>query len=94
MLNFKQKQRKYGFKYQQLLVWDKGNAVANRYYMNAVEFVLMLRKGGAKDIINRRNKEYIKNTKYCRQQKASDRKAYFFNGNTCNKFKQCWRCCT
>lgn len=52
---------KVGFKYQQLLVWDKGNAVANKYYMNATEYILMLRKGNAKDINNRRNKKYIKN---------------------------------
>lgn len=52
---------KVGFKYQQLLVWDKGNAVANKYFMNATEYILMLRKGNAKDINNRRNKKYIKN---------------------------------
>ena len=75
---------KVGFKYQQLLVWDKGNAVANRYYMNAIEFVLMLRKGNAKDIVNRRNKKHIKNTKYFRQQKSSNWKTSFFNEHTCN----------
>ena len=41
---------KTGFKFQNLLVWDKGNAVVNRYYMNAFELVLMLRKGPAKNI--------------------------------------------
>ena len=39
-----------GFKFQQLLVWDKGNATPNRYYLNACEFILMLRKGNAKNI--------------------------------------------
>lgn len=40
-----------GFIFQQLLVWDKMNtATPNRYYMNACEFILMLRKGGAKTI--------------------------------------------
>lgn len=60
LLNFKQKQKKYGFKYQQLLVWDKGNAVANRYYMNSTEYILMLRKGNAKDINNRGTKNILR----------------------------------
>lgn len=51
---------KAGFKYQQLLVWDKGNAVANRYYMNATEYILMLRKGNAKDINNRGTKNILR----------------------------------
>lgn len=58
---------KVGFKYQQLIVWDKGNATPTHYYMNAVEFVLMLRKGNAKDISNMRNKKYITNPKYSRE---------------------------
>lgn len=41
---------KVGFKFQNLLVWDKGNAVVNRYYLNAFELILMLRKGPAKNI--------------------------------------------
>ena len=41
---------KVWFKYQQLLVWDKGNATPNRYYLNALEFILMLRKWWAKSI--------------------------------------------
>ena len=41
---------KAGFIFQNLLVWDKGNATPNRYYMNACEFILMLRKGKAKKI--------------------------------------------
>lgn len=51
---------KVGFKYQQLIVWDKQNAVANRYYMNAVEYVLMLRKGNAKDIKNMGTKNILR----------------------------------
>lgn len=39
-----------GLIYQQLLVWDKRNATPNRYYTNACEFILMLRKGAAKNI--------------------------------------------
>ena len=41
-----------GFSFQNLLVWDKGNVTPNRYYMNACEFILMLRKGKAKTINN------------------------------------------
>lgn len=43
---------KVGFKYQNLLVWDKGNCTPNKYYMNACEFILFLRKGNAKNINN------------------------------------------
>ena len=39
-----------GFEFQQLLVWNKGNATPNRYYLNACEFILMLRKGVARNI--------------------------------------------
>lgn len=41
---------KVGFKFQNLLVWVKNNATPNRYYMQSCEFILMLRKGAAKDI--------------------------------------------
>ena len=42
-----------GFKFQNLLIWDKGNVTPNRYYMQAYECILMLRKGGAKTITNK-----------------------------------------
>lgn len=51
---------KVGFKYQQLLVWDKGNATPCHYYMNAVEYILMLRKGGARDISNMGTKNILR----------------------------------
>lgn len=41
-----------GFIFQNLLVWDKGNSLPNKYYMNSYELILMLRKGGAKNINN------------------------------------------
>lgn len=41
-----------GFKFQNLLIWDKGNVTPNRYYMQGYECILMLRKGGAKSIAN------------------------------------------
>ena len=48
-----------GFKYQNLLVWNKGNATPNKWYMNACEFILFLRKGKAKNINNLGSKTII-----------------------------------
>jgi len=36
---------KVGFKFQNLLIWDKGNVTPNRWYMQGFECILMLRKG-------------------------------------------------
>lgn len=47
-----QKAENAGFIFQQLIVWDKGNSTPNRWYMNAYELILMLRKGKAKKINN------------------------------------------
>ena len=44
--------QKAGFVYQNLLVWNKGNVTPNKWYMNQCEFILMLRKGKAKNIKN------------------------------------------
>ena len=44
--------QKVKFTYQNLLVWDKGNVTPNKWYMNQCEFILMLRKGKAKNINN------------------------------------------
>lgn len=44
--------KKAGFVFQNLLVWNKGNVTPNRYYMQKCEFILMLRKGKAKNINN------------------------------------------
>lgn len=41
-----------GFKIHNLLVWEKNNAVVNRWYMKNCEYVLFLRKGAAKAIID------------------------------------------
>lgn len=41
-----------GFKFQNLLVWKKNNVTPNRYYLQQTEFILMLRKGGARNINN------------------------------------------
>lgn len=41
-----------GFIFQNILIWDKGNLTPNKYYMQAYEMILMLRKGRAKNINN------------------------------------------
>ena len=50
---------KVGFKFQNILIWNKGNAVPNKYYMNAYEIILMLRKGPAKNINNMGTKNIL-----------------------------------
>lgn len=41
-----------GFIWQQLIVWDKGTNLPNKFYMNAYELILMLRKGRQRVINN------------------------------------------
>lgn len=43
---------KVGFQYQQLLVWNKGVHSPNKFYLNAYELILMLRKGKQRWINN------------------------------------------
>ena len=50
LAELQQEAERVGFVYQNLLVWDKGSATPNKWYMNACEFILMLRKGKAKNI--------------------------------------------
>lgn len=50
---------KVGFIFQQLIVWNKGNCVLNKYYLNSYELILMLRKGRAKNINNMGSKNLI-----------------------------------
>lgn len=38
------------FKYIKFLIWDKGNKICGRYYMNCFEYIIMLRKGGERTI--------------------------------------------
>lgn len=49
-----------GFIFQQLIVWDKGNQTPNKFYLNAYELILMLRKGKAKRINNMGTKNIIR----------------------------------
>lgn len=50
---------KAGFKFQNILIWNKGNATPNRYYLNGYEMILMLRKGNAKNINNMGTKNIL-----------------------------------
>ena len=50
---------KVGFKFQQLIIWDKGNSIPNRYYLNSYELILMLRTGKAKNINNMGTKNIL-----------------------------------
>jgi site-specific DNA-methyltransferase (adenine-specific) len=54
------KAKQAGFRFQNLLIWDKGNVTPNKWYMQAFECVLMLRKGGAKKINNLGSSNIIK----------------------------------
>ena len=49
-----------GFVFQNLLVWDKCNVTPNKWYMNGVEFILMLSKRPALNIINMGTSNIIK----------------------------------
>jgi site-specific DNA-methyltransferase (adenine-specific) len=48
--NLQTEAEKVGFAFQNLLVWDKGNATPNKYYMGAIEHILMLSKRPARNI--------------------------------------------
>lgn len=41
---------KAGFKFQNMLIWEKGNITPNKWYMQGFEVILMLRKGNARPI--------------------------------------------
>ena len=41
---------KVGFEFQNLLVWNKKNATPNKYYMQCLEFILLLSKRPARNI--------------------------------------------
>lgn len=49
-----------GFVYQNLIVWDKGTHTPNKYYLNAYELILMLRKGNARNINNMGTKNILR----------------------------------
>ena len=41
-----------GFKFVKCLIWEKGNKICGRYYMNCFEYIILFRKGGDKPIKN------------------------------------------
>ena len=41
-----------GFKFIKSLIWDKGNKICGRFYMGCFEYILMFRKGTAREINN------------------------------------------
>jgi site-specific DNA-methyltransferase (adenine-specific) len=43
---------KAGYVFQNILVWDKGNYTPNKYYMQGIEFILLLSKRPARNINN------------------------------------------
>ena len=62
-LNFAELQKqaeRVGFIYQNILVWEKNNATPNKFYMQKLEFILMLRKGKERWINNMGQKNLIK----------------------------------
>lgn len=46
------KKKKDNFKFVNLLAWRKNNMTPNKYYMQQLEFILLLRKGKARNINN------------------------------------------
>jgi len=52
VMELQQKAEAVGFVFQNLLVWNKGNATPNRYYMQGAEFILLLSKRPALNINN------------------------------------------
>lgn len=46
------KAEKVGFRFHNIICWDKGNATPNKWYMQRLEFILFLFKGEAKNIKN------------------------------------------
>jgi len=51
---------KCGFKFVNILIWDKNTVTPNRYYMKQTEYILMLRKGPARTINNPGTSNVIK----------------------------------
>jgi len=41
-----------GFSFVKCLIWEKGNKICGRYYMNCFEYIILFRKGGDKPINN------------------------------------------
>lgn len=50
---------KVGFDFHNIIIWDKGNATPNKWYMQAYEMILFLKKGKAKNINNMGTKNIL-----------------------------------
>ena len=50
---------KVGFDFHNIIIWYKGNATPNRWYMQAYEMILFLKKGKAKSINNMGTKNIL-----------------------------------
>ena len=48
-----------GFKFVNMLVWKKNNCTPNKFYMKNIEFILMLRKGAARNINNMGSTQFL-----------------------------------
>lgn len=51
---------KVGFVIQNILIWDKGNATPNQYYMQATELIVMLSKRPARNINDMGSKNIVR----------------------------------
>lgn len=85
---------KVGFRVHNLLVWEKSNAVVNRWYMKNCEYVLFLRKGPAKAINNMGSKtvhqfDNIVGNKLHPTEKPQDLLEFYVN-NSIDKSKTNW----
>lgn len=85
---------KVGFRVHNLLVWEKSNAVVNRWYMKNCEYVLFLRKGPAKAINNMGSKtvhqfDNIVGNKLHPTEKPQDLLEFYVN-NSIDKNKTNW----
>ena len=56
LFDLKEIAEKVGFKLHNLLVWEKNNCNANRWYMKNCEYILFMRKGKSKSINNASSK--------------------------------------
>lgn len=61
------------FKLLNVLVWNKNNSVPNHWYMKNAEFIVMLRKGGAKYINKQGSKQVIQISNVSKKQHPTEK---------------------
>ncbi len=79
-----------GFHYQNLLVWKKNNATPNKYYMQQMEFILMLAKKPCRNINNMGSKnclefDNIRNKKHPTQKPVKLMQVLIENSTDCGQ---------